>query len=162
MTDMQHPESLSLSSVVNNAEGASMIKNIYYYLLVYSLFGIGVIALVSYLNGGFRHFFLVIFFLYLLDKADKFKNGKFYKLYWLRNIIKFLVGFPFLLVAFFMLVVPVELGLLAFLIFAYSPLFALSIWGYFIVKWSKDNEQLDAEIQARSAPWIEYRKWLEG
>ena len=93
--------------------------------------------------------------LYLFDKADKFKNGKFYKLYWLRNLIKFLVGFPFVLVAFFMLVVTVELGSLAFIVLIYSPLFALSFWGYSILKMSKDNEQLDAEIQARSAPWIE-------
>ena len=117
--------------------------------------GLGIIALISYSNGGFRHFFLVLMILYLFDKADKFKNGKFYKLYWLRNLIKFLVGFPFVLVAFFMLVVTVELGSLAFIVLIYSPLFALSFWGYSILKMSKDNEQLDAEIQARSAPWIE-------
>ena len=93
MSDSQQPQSLSISSVIDNAEGASIIKSIYLYLISYCLIALGTMAFVSYLNGGFRHFVLLIMILYLVDKADKFKNGRFSKLSWFRNLIIFLVCF---------------------------------------------------------------------
>lgn len=204
------PVTLSLSSVLNNAEGASIINSIYYYLIGYCVIGLHIIALVSHQNSSLSHFFTVygnflsffcyffsvIIILYLRNKtlfywpiafgiivlvsylqkgfsplffvfvifftvntANEFINGEFDNLAWMRKLIKFLICFSFILMAFFIFLATETLGSMSAVSLACFPPFAMSIWGYVILKKSNDNGQLNAEIRSRTAPWSMYREF---
>lgn len=186
---------LSLSSVLNNAEGASIINSIYYYMIGYCVIGLhiialvshqnsslshfftvygnflsfscyflsviiilyrydrtderfrifyclivfGIIALVSYLQKGFSLLFFVFVIFFIVNKANEFINGEFDNLAWMRKLIKFLISFSFILMAFFIFQATETLGSISAVSLACFPPFAMSIWGYVILKKSNDN-----------------------
>ena len=98
------PERVTLFSVIDNKEGANLIKSIYFFLGGYcALIIIGVVAL-FYFTGRINGIFAVVVAFWIFNRLDQYKLGR-------RSDIKFEIifftGFP---VALFLILTYATLG----------------------------------------------------
>ena len=153
------PERVTLFSVIDNKEGANLIKSIYFFLGGYcALMVIGVIAL-FYFTGRINGIFAVVVAFWIFNRLDQYKLGR-------RSDIKFEIifftGFP---VASFLILTYATLGsggpaVDTFLISIFSPFFLLSCWGFRILRKIKNNDNLVRELKSREDLYRQYREWL--
>ena len=153
------PERVTLFSVIDNKEGANLIKSIYFFLGGYcALIIIGVVAL-FYFTGRINGIFAVVVAFWIFNRLDQFKLGRRSEI---NFEIVFFVGLP---VAAFLFLTYAALGsggpaVDTFLISIFSPFFLLSLWGFSILRKIKNNDNLVRELKSRENLYRQYREWL--
>jgi len=138
------PERVTLFSVIDNKEGANLIKSIYFFIGVYCAFMlVGTAALMYFANKG-STIGSVIVAIWAFDRIEKFKLGR------ISNLtieIYCFTAFPLVFIYFFPVLI-------------FSPLLLLTLWGLRNLRKIKNNDNLVRELKSRADLYQQYREWL--
>ena len=157
MTDDQVPERVTLKTTANNPDGAVLIKKIYIFLTGYSIFFIISAITVAYVAGKGSVLTSIIFMLFIIDRADKFKLGR------IKNVNFELILF-ILMPILILLILSVEPSnspvLYPSVMVMFLPFLIASAWGGKLFMESRENKNLKNELSSRSELFTEYQDWL--